>query len=451
MHRIGRTGRVGRSGRAITFYEPRQARDIQAIERHAGVKLSPWVKDAHVAPTPVKTAAAPPLQAAGVRHANGDGADRRKVIVSGGRAAGLEPSDIIHAITSATELDGEAVRNVRVLERFAFVEVPQSEAERVVEQTGGTEVRGHVLRLELARDLRPAPPGRPARRRTPDPDAGARTPPARSRPGAAETGRWRKTRVSGRTAPRDFGAPGVLWMRRSLTRSTHPRRYSLRLHSLVRRRPSPAIVISSVALFMSLGGVGYAAISIPNNSVGTNQLKNNAVSYKKIQAGAVGIVRANTGQLQVRVSGTCATGQAIGTINQVGKVTCNNALPSEFGTTNNTAAVTATPATVTTVALPNGASYFAFGNPTATVTSGAAAQRVTVTCTLTVGSNTETRSVIIPTDGTAGDTSTQSIPLQGTGGSGTGSVSCTSAVPTGTAPTVSVTSAINAIQTASNS
>src|SRR5438270_12231298 len=47
VHRIGRTGRVGRSGRAITFYEPRQQREIQAIEKHAGVKLSPWVEDAH--------------------------------------------------------------------------------------------------------------------------------------------------------------------------------------------------------------------------------------------------------------------------------------------------------------------------------------------------------------------------------------------------------------------
>ncbi len=83
-------------------------------------------------------------------------------------------------------------------------------------------------------------------------------------------------------------------------------------------------------------------------------------------------MRANTGQLQVRVSGTCATGTAIGTINQVGKVTCNNALPSEFGTTNNTATVTSTAATVTSVALPAGASYLAFANPTATVTSGAA-------------------------------------------------------------------------------
>jgi ATP-dependent RNA helicase DeaD len=74
-----------------------------------------------------------------------------KVFVSGGRAAGLEPSDIIHAITAATQLEGESVRNVRVLERFCFVEVPEKDAERVVAQTGGTEVRGHVLRLELAR------------------------------------------------------------------------------------------------------------------------------------------------------------------------------------------------------------------------------------------------------------------------------------------------------------
>ena len=222
----------------------------------------------------------------------------------------------------------------------------------------------------------------------------------------------------------------------------------------LRRRPSPAIVISSVALFMSLGGVGYAAITIPANSVGAAQLRNQAVTYTKIRPGAVGIVRANTGQLQVRVSGTCASGSAIGTVNQVGKVTCNSALPSEFGTTNNTAAVTSTAATVTSVALPTGASYLAFANPTATVTSngGGTPQRVTVSCTLTVGSNTATRSAVIVTDGISGDTGTQSIPLQATGPSGTGSVSCTSATAgTGTAVPTSVTSAINAIQTASNS
>ena len=238
------------------------------------------------------------------------------------------------------------------------------------------------------------------------------------------------------------------------------------LKSLMRRRPSAAIVISCVALFMSLGGVGYAAISIPDNSVGSAQLKknavtnskisNNAVSYKKIQPGAVGIVRANTAQLQVRVSGTCASGSAIGTINQVGKVTCNNALPSEFGTTNNTATLGSGSTSITSVALPTGASYLAFANPAVTVTTAATApqQHDTVSCTLTVGSNTSTRSITFDTPATTGTAASQtaSFPMQGTGPSGTGSVSCSSnTTGGGTAPAISVTSAINAIQTASNS
>jgi ATP-dependent RNA helicase DeaD len=162
VHRIGRTGRVGRSGRAITFYEPRQQRDVTAIENHAGVKLAPWVKGARVAPTAPEPAK--PKRHSKPRDAervatNGDGngngtanghATPRTVFVSGGRAAGLEPSDIIHAITTATSLDGEAVRNVRMLENFAFVQVPAAEADRVAQETTGTSVRGHELRLEVA-------------------------------------------------------------------------------------------------------------------------------------------------------------------------------------------------------------------------------------------------------------------------------------------------------------
>jgi ATP-dependent RNA helicase DeaD len=148
VHRIGRTGRVGRSGRAITFYEPRQQREIQAIERNAGVKLSPWVEHAHVAPTPVKPK--PRRHSKPHELVNGAGPGR-KLIVSLGRAAGLEPSDVIHAITTATGLDGEAVRNVRVLERFTLLEVPESHAQRVIEGVSGTEWGGQALRLAPAK------------------------------------------------------------------------------------------------------------------------------------------------------------------------------------------------------------------------------------------------------------------------------------------------------------
>jgi hypothetical protein len=54
-----------------------------------------------------------------------------------------------------------------------------------------------------------------------------------------------------------------------------------------RRTPSPALVISVVALFVALGGTTYAATSLPRNSVGTKQLKNGAVTRKKISKNTI--------------------------------------------------------------------------------------------------------------------------------------------------------------------
>ena len=41
--------------------------------------------------------------------------------------------------------------DVRVLERFSFLSVPPSQAERVVAAVDGTLVNGTTLRLEIAR------------------------------------------------------------------------------------------------------------------------------------------------------------------------------------------------------------------------------------------------------------------------------------------------------------
>jgi hypothetical protein len=48
-------------------------------------------------------------------------------------------------------------------------------------------------------------------------------------------------------------------------------------------RPSPAMVVACAALFVSLSGVGYAAIVLPANSVGTKHLKRNAVTSAKVK------------------------------------------------------------------------------------------------------------------------------------------------------------------------
>jgi hypothetical protein len=49
-----------------------------------------------------------------------------------------------------------------------------------------------------------------------------------------------------------------------------------------------ANVISTLCLFLLLGGGAYAAIKVPANSVGTKQLKNSAVIGKKIKKGTIG-------------------------------------------------------------------------------------------------------------------------------------------------------------------
>jgi hypothetical protein len=52
-------------------------------------------------------------------------------------------------------------------------------------------------------------------------------------------------------------------------------------------RPSPALVISLIALIVAMGGTSYAALRLPAGSVGPRQLVNGAVSTAKIKKGAV--------------------------------------------------------------------------------------------------------------------------------------------------------------------
>ncbi len=148
VHRIGRTGRVGRSGRAITFVEPRQRREMEAIERHIGMKIASWTEGATTAPAVV---VAKPRRH-DKPHVSRNGDERyARVVASGGRAAGIGVADLVGAVTKATGLDGEAIRDVSVLERFALLAVPESELERVLAAASELTVRGQPLRLEPLR------------------------------------------------------------------------------------------------------------------------------------------------------------------------------------------------------------------------------------------------------------------------------------------------------------
>jgi len=268
----------------------------------------------------------------------------------------------------------------------------------------------------------------------------------------------------------------------------------MHLPSVLRRRPSAPLIISLAALFVSLGGVGYAAVSLPANSVGTAQIRNNAVtytkinpnsvgrvrladggvinsklgnnsvSYLKIQPSAVGRVRANLSQLQARVANTCSsTNQAITAISRTGTATCASPPPLEFGavtTSPVTVSSATTPETILTKPIPGASSYLAFATPYVQVTGGAPGQQVLVSCRLAVGPATtaaQTRSVTVAFNGPPDSDQAASIPLVVTAPSSTNSItaslSCTRTIQSATAtpvPTVKVSASFNAIQTQSN-
>jgi hypothetical protein len=219
------------------------------------------------------------------------------------------------------------------------------------------------------------------------------------------------------------------------------------------------MVISLIALFVALGGASYAAVSLPNNSVGTAQIKNNAVNYKKIATHTIGLQRIDATKVQVRVSGTCKNASAINTVAQGGKVTCQSTLPTEFGASSDSTSVGTTAATVVSKILPAG-NYVLTAVPYATInpSNTAGGQQVQVTCTLSAASgSSQTRTVAIEV-GQSTRTQTVAIPMTfpTTVGApqGTAHVDCLhAATPTTPAmpdPTVTVQSTLNAIPTQSN-
>jgi ATP-dependent RNA helicase DeaD len=155
VHRIGRTGRAGESGRAITLITPKQRRELEAIERHAKTEIEAWEPGGNGKPERTPRERKPrERETRRPRHTKPhqrDGIPYLKLVVGVGRQQGIEPADIVGAVVDNTHLENDDVRNVRVLERFSFVEVPSDRASQIVESVSGQRVRGVELRLEVAK------------------------------------------------------------------------------------------------------------------------------------------------------------------------------------------------------------------------------------------------------------------------------------------------------------
>ena len=119
VHRIGRTGRVGRSGprdhvrRAAPAARPGGDR-APRVDEHRAVGGGRARRARRRRPSRARAATA-----SRTTRSSTNGGGYTKLIANAGRHEGVEAADLIAAMT-AGGLDGEAIRNVRVLERFAL-------------------------------------------------------------------------------------------------------------------------------------------------------------------------------------------------------------------------------------------------------------------------------------------------------------------------------------------
>ncbi len=175
VHRIGRTGRVGRTGRAITFVTPAQRDEIARIEREAKTSIGEWEppeerlehaprprrrdhanddrkprgRDREKLPAGAEAEDAPLGDAvAEVASVNGDHA---KLFINRGERSGISEDDIRWALVEGAVVPEDAIGEIRVLERFSFVELDAEHAERALERLDGTKLKGKQVRVEYAK------------------------------------------------------------------------------------------------------------------------------------------------------------------------------------------------------------------------------------------------------------------------------------------------------------
>ena len=76
------------------------------------------------------------------------------------------------------------------------------------------------------------------------------------------------------------------------------------------RRPRHGTVAAYLALFVALGGTGYAAATLPRNSVGHNQMKKNAVTSRNVKNRSLLSVDFKSGQLPKGATGAIGAGRS---------------------------------------------------------------------------------------------------------------------------------------------
>jgi ATP-dependent RNA helicase DeaD len=200
VHRIGRTARAGRGGDAITLVAPREMRLLHEIERLIRKKIRParvpttgdiaarrleLTKEAIsraisegglesyllavedlAAERDLSEVAAAALRLVLERDGSGprtivspvDGeaalgveTGMQRLFIDLGRKQGIRPGDIVGAIANEAGIPGSEIGAIDVYDNFTFVEVSQSNTQRVIQALQGATLHGKGFKVDIAR------------------------------------------------------------------------------------------------------------------------------------------------------------------------------------------------------------------------------------------------------------------------------------------------------------
>lgn len=146
VHHINHTNHIKHSNHTITFIEPHQKRKLKTIEHHASTRISPWAKNAHMAPT--KTSKRPKHHHKPHNTTLTNNTNYTKLITNTKRHKNIETANLITTITTK-KLNNKTMRNVHILERFALVEVPTKKASQIIKSV--TKIHKQPIALKPIR------------------------------------------------------------------------------------------------------------------------------------------------------------------------------------------------------------------------------------------------------------------------------------------------------------
>ncbi len=74
-----------------------------------------------------------------------------RLFINAGRAQRIQPQDIVRTIAEEADIEGSIIGVINIYDKFTFVEVPESVAERVLSVMNKNTIKGYRINIEPAK------------------------------------------------------------------------------------------------------------------------------------------------------------------------------------------------------------------------------------------------------------------------------------------------------------